>query len=503
MYLFHTPNHRQALAAMAFLCLCCLLQACGDNENHFRITSDTPTQRVLDTGVLSIENDGGTCSLLLNNGAEAWQAELLGNDAASVSWCEVGLRVVGQTTEVTLSASANEGLNRRHATLRLSSGRQTKLLSVYQTPRPKMYAERRHTDVSAEGSNLFVVIHSNVVPHLDEKTLAPWLRFVEMKRLDMHPQANKDSMRVVCHFKVEPNADLGRLATIAFTNDSAGRIETQIHQWGRPLRSSEHINLDEPGQLATLLGGNGYDWRNLDSLTLTGPINTTDMQALRILLSPLIRVALPHADGSLTVDSECYLHLRHLDLGQCHIVGGGADYDERSIRAGALDAYVNASPNTLGYGAFNIVRTHLQSIVLPRNLAEIGSRAFYFCEYLERIDIPATVHTIGSYAFSNCRSIKAINIPANSQLRHLDAYALGTGSQLRSIRFPTTLEIVEDKGPLLGGASAQEIHLGWAEPPLLRRLGINSTTTLYVPRGSGNAYRAAAGWNRAKEIIEE
>jgi hypothetical protein len=32
---------------------------------------------------------------------------------------------------------------------------------------------------------------------------------------------------------------------------------------------------------------------------------------------------------------------------------------------------------------------------------------------------------------------------------------------------------------------------------------VGKAVTLYVPRGSGDAYRAATGWNRAKEIIEE
>ncbi len=71
------------------------------------------------------------------------------------------------------------------------------------------------------------------------------------------------------------------------------------------------------------------------------------------------------------------------------------------------------------------------------------------------------------------------------------------------IRLPRSLQITENEGPILGSPSTESIHVRWSEPPVLTRYGGGKAVTLYVPRGSGDAYRAATGWNRAKEIIEE
>lgn len=110
---------------------------------------------------------------------------------------------------------------------------------------------------------------------------------------------------------------------------------------------------------------------------------------------------------------------------------------------------------------------------------------------------------IGPYAFVNCTSLAEINLTDDSRLEYLGIYALNSGSGFAEIRLPRSLQITENEGPILGSPSTENIHLRWPEPPVLTRFGVNKAVTLYVPRGTGDAYRAAAGWNRAKEIIEE
>ena len=402
-----------------------------------------------------------------------------------------------------VTAQRNDNINRRTATLRLSRGNTTKLLTITQKGYPRMQAFKQHVDVRNDSRNVFVVIHTNVTPHIDTTNTAGWLHFVGMQREDHTPDAANDSMTLVCYFTVKANTDLGRMTTVTFRNDSAAPLSVNIHQWGRRLNASETIHLEQPGQLPTLLGGNGYDWTDLDSLTLSGKINTDDINALRILLTPYIRVAQTNERGNLTVTSDCYLHLRHLDLGQCTIVGGGKADMEESIVTRLPDTYLNADNNTLADCAFKLTRTLLESIVLPRNLEKIGGWAFYYCANLQRIDIPATVRHIGPYAFANCTSLAEINLTDDMRLEYLGIYALNSGSGFAEIRLPRSLQITENEGPILGSPSTENIHLRWPEPPVLTRFGVNKAVTLYVPRGTGDAYRAAAGWNRAKEIIEE
>lgn len=53
-------------------------------------------------------------------------------------------------------------------------------------------------------------------------------------------------------------------------------------------------------------------------------------------------------------------------------------------------------------------RHHLQSILLPQGIREIGSQAFFACDSLEEIVIPASVERIGQSAFSQCRSLQRV-----------------------------------------------------------------------------------------------
>lgn len=53
-------------------------------------------------------------------------------------------------------------------------------------------------------------------------------------------------------------------------------------------------------------------------------------------------------------------------------------------------------------------RHHLQSIILPRDVREIGSQAFFACDSLEEIVIPASVERIGMSAFSQCKRLKKV-----------------------------------------------------------------------------------------------
>lgn len=53
----------------------------------------------------------------------------------------------------------------------------------------------------------------------------------------------------------------------------------------------------------------------------------------------------------------------------------------------------------------------LESIVLPPNITEIGSYAFYQCSSLKNIEIPQSVKTIGRCAFEYCESLASIAIP--------------------------------------------------------------------------------------------
>ena len=79
---------------------------------------------------------------------------------------------------------------------------------------------------------------------------------------------------------------------------------------------------------------------------------------------------------------DCCVQLRHIDLSQA---------TAECIPANALHS-----------------RHHLQSIILPQGVKEIGSQAFFSCDSIAEITIPASVERIGQSAFSQCRGLRRV-----------------------------------------------------------------------------------------------
>ena len=95
-------------------------------------------------------------------------------------------------------------------------------------------------------------------------------------------------------------------------------------------------------------------------------------------------------------------------------------------------------------------------MTIPESVIHIENHAFDSCTNLNNITIPSTVTYIGSGVFSTCRKLTTIYLR------------------------PTT-------PPTLHGVSAIS----------------TATTKIYVPIGSGNAYKNATNWSAFADIIFE
>ena len=387
----------------------------------------------------------------------------------------------------------------------------------------KVIAETPHVDIEAEGGKayVFIKVYRTLygLPQGPKLSVdAAWVKEESHQMRGESPQfADAKGSRAVYRgyydmvyvLDVDKNEGLGREATITFNYYKDGGlhlgkpVKVTLHQWPRNLKSSETINVGHPGQLPVLMGGNVAAWSNLTSLKLTGQLNTADMRTLRLLLKRSVRSMTTYRDangGKVEISTASTMDLRQLDMGDCELVEDGDTAVEECIED--VDRSYVQRRNVLGDRAFLVAGCKLDSIVLPKSLTEIGHDAFRMCGNLSYIDIPATVTTIGSYAFQNCTGMKEIRIPENSALKSLGVYALATGSGLNTITFPASLEVVENNG-ILGNVAAKNIHVKWPVPPVLSRFRISDKITLWVPKGSGDAYKAAFGWNQAKEIKEE
>ena len=116
-------------------------------------------------------------------------------------------------------------------------------------------------------------------------------------------------------------------------------------------------------------------------------------------------------------------------------------------------------------------RHHLQHIILPNQLQEIGTQAFFACDNLQDVVIPKSVTKVGAAAFSGCKSLKTITIEGAPEIGEF-SFANLEGVQV--IR-------VNSHIPPKAAATAFS--------------GVNMRgVKLVMPRGSEKAYRKAQGW---------
>ena len=118
-------------------------------------------------------------------------------------------------------------------------------------------------------------------------------------------------------------------------------------------------------------------------------------------------------------------------------------------------------------------RHHLENIVLPQQLVEIGSQAFFACDHLQSLVLPASVKRVGAAAFSGCKAMKNLVIEGTPQLGEF-AFANLSGIQ--------TIQLTSKIPPKATASTFSGID--WSQCKLI------------VPKGSEKAYRQAAGWNQ-------
>jgi hypothetical protein len=157
------------------------------------------------------------------------------------------------------------------------------------------------------------------------------------------------------------------------------------------------------------------------------------------------------------------------------IIGQAAFYGCSSL----TEITIPNSVKAIEYHVFNGCSS-LTKVIIPNSIAGIGSYVFNECSSLTEIIIPNSVKAIGNMAFGSCHSLTEFTIP--SSVIQIEGYAFFNCSNLQNIICkPTTPPT---------GDNAMFASLG-------------SSAKIYVPVGSGEAYKAAEGWSNYADIIEE
>ena len=184
-----------------------------------------------------------------------------------------------------------------------------------------------------------------------------------------------------------------------------------------------------------------------------------------------------HIPASVTsIDKEVFVN--SWNLAKMSVDAANPVYDSRencnaiietatnTLIEGCNGTVVPPSVEHIGECAFG-ARQMLAGITLPARLLSIGANAFWLCHSMTRVKIPASVRTIGEYAFEDCTDVTEFYSYIQSP-------------------FP-----VADNVFGMNYAQGQPVD------------NYFSTATLYVPRGTREAYRNADGWRNFQRIEEK
>ena len=241
---------------------------------------------------------------------------------------------------------------------------------------------------------------------------------------------------------------------------------------------------------------NNFNNQQVESLTLSGPINGTDFITIRSLKE-----------------------LTHLDLSDCKFVGGGksSEFNDYGVevkckaRKNELSDYMLC--RTEGRKTYNVV-------LLPQGIRRIGKNALAGQINIKSITIPESVKKIDDNAFSCCCSLESVFL--NEGLKQIGNGAFWGLSHLTELEIPSSvikigntafslapIKILRVKNPIPTKLKPSTLKV--ARNKLFPNFPKKMTTwpfsakdcTLIVPKGSILRYQKSKGWNQFKNIIEE
>ena len=172
--------------------------------------------------------------------------------------------------------------------------------------------------------------------------------------------------------------------------------------------------------------------------------------------------------------------------------------DEAFIRCSALTSVVIPNSVTrIGQNAFSGC-SRLTSVTISNSVTSISYNLFSGCSSLTSVRIPNSVTRIGDYAFQSS-GLTSVTIP--NSVTSIGKGTFGGCTNLTSVTIPNSVTSIGESA----FSNCSGLTSVFVENPTPISIADNvfpTGFTLYVPRGSKEAYSAAAGWNNSTNIIE-
>ena len=170
--------------------------------------------------------------------------------------------------------------------------------------------------------------------------------------------------------------------------------------------------------------------------------------------------------------------------------------------SGLTSVTIPNSVTNIGANAFKDC-SGLTSITIPNSVTSIGREALRNCSGLTSVTISNSVTSIGDYAFMYCSGLTSITIPGS--VTSIGEGAFMGCSGLTSITIPNSVTSI--KADAFSKCDLSTVISKIENPfDIDTNVFTNNTffnSTLYVPSGTIDKYRATNGWNKFAWIEEE
>lgn len=167
-----------------------------------------------------------------------------------------------------------------------------------------------------------------------------------------------------------------------------------------------------------------------------------------------------------------------------------------------------------------VVRAYIEEVDMTGavNLESIGTAAFSGCNGIlddgttkvgngiTSIEIPSGVTSIESYAFARCTNLSSFTFADDSQITSIGTNAFSECYNLTgNFTLPSSITLIDDY--LFGETSLKSLTVLATQPPSFPGTLPNASSLvpcdalIYVPSGSVDTYKAAAGWSEIADKI--